>query len=405
MSNTVGSHIVNEVISRIEDNVDRLLNLLRALIQVDTCNPPGDYRRISEIVADEFLSLGLNVQPLQGQDGKPNIIGYLPGSQGNKTLLVSAHMDVVPVGKAEDWAVDPFGGEIIEGKIYGRGSADTKCGLACQVEALRAIRSAGVELTENLLLGATVDDETAGTMGMKYVIEKGLRSVGWPRPDRVLIGEPSDLAVVGAWKGRIWYEITLGGIAAHGGAPEHGVNAIDKMISLINEIKKMDLKSHPLTGHDSINIGTITGGTKINVVADECKATFDIRYGPPRKASEVDSFVRGVIKDLEKKDRHFRVRSVSVWDFRDPVWIDPEDDFVKCLLSCVREVTAREPTFTGSLSAGDLHHCFMNGIPGAWIGPGKMEVAHKPNEYVEISKLVAATKIYALAILKQCSKV
>jgi len=396
---------IEKIMFNIEERSNEIISLLRSLIQIDTSNPPGDYSIFSKTIATHFDDLGMAVRTLEAQADKPNVFGFIKGSSGDYTLLVSAHMDVVPPGNLENWTVDPFTGEIHSGRIYGRGCADTKCGLTCQIEALRAIQKVGLKPINNILFGATVDDEIAGSLGMKYVIETGLDKVGWPQPNRVLIGEPSNLDIVGAWKGRIWYEITLKGKACHGGAPENGVNAIVKMVNLINKIREVEMKTDNLVGPDSINIGTIKGGSKINLVADECTATFDIRFGPLRKAKEVDEIVREIIATLANNDDTFNVDSIKILDMRDPISIERADPFVEDLLTSAKTVLGREVSFSGSLSAGDLYHCYTNGIPGAWIGPGIIEVAHSVDEYVDIRNLVNATKIYAMIIMKQCFEI
>jgi succinyl-diaminopimelate desuccinylase len=379
-----------------------LIELTRRLVRAPSVNPPGRYEEVSGIMREEFEKLGLEVSVMEGEPGRPNVVGLLRGSEGKRTYMISGHMDVVPEGDPSAWIYPPFGGEVHDGKIWGRGSADMKCALAGEVYALKAVLDAGGELKGNLLLGATVDDETAGPMGMKYVLGRGLREAGFPRPDMVLVGEISNMDIVGSFKGRVWYRIRVRGKTAHGGAPQFGINAIEKSIALINEIKKMELKDHPLVGRDTINLGRMEGGTKVNIVPEVCTFELDIRIGPPQSTLRVKEYVESVVRRMKAIDPELNVEELAVTEDRDPLEIPEDHELVEIIRRDAKEVTGRVPAFRGSLSSGDLYYCIKSGIPGVWLGAGRLEVAHAPNEYVEIDKLIDASKIYALSILDIC---
>jgi acetylornithine deacetylase/succinyl-diaminopimelate desuccinylase-like protein len=237
-------------------------------------------------------------------------------------------MDVVGVGDEFLWTYPPFGGEIHDGKIYGRGSEDTKGHLAVQLIALRAIKAAGIELKGDLILTATVDDEIGQWPGMGYLIEKGFQAHGLKKPDYHIVGEPTGIENVGCLaRGRLWYEIILKGVSAHGGNPKEGINAIEKAIALANAVLAYDIHSDPLMGADTINIGILRGGEAINIVPDRCKITFDIR--PSTKKEVVKEFMDTTIQGLKDKDPDFVIESIRLLNDRQTGGIGPDHEFVK----------------------------------------------------------------------------
>jgi succinyl-diaminopimelate desuccinylase len=174
-----------------------------------------------------------------------------------------------------------------------------KCALAAQLYALEAVKRTAAPLRGSVMIGNTVDDETAGVWGMKYMIEKGLSTKGWPLPAFHVLGEANHLNITGSFKGRLWLHITTGGKSAHGGAPQTGINAIEKMIKLIEEFRKIPKTEHLLMGEDTFNLGILKGGAKVNIVPAECEAHLDFRMCSPADSESSLRQFKEIIQKLE----------------------------------------------------------------------------------------------------------
>jgi len=245
--------------------------------------------------------------------------------------------------------------------------------LAAKLFALEAIKRAGIPLRGSVMVGNTVDDETAGIWGMKHMVENGLASKGWPLPSFHVVGEANHLNITGSFKGRLWLRITTKGKAAHGGAPENGINAVDKMIQLISKIREIPRVTHPLMGKDTLNLGILKGGTKVNVVPAGCEAHFDFRMCSPADTTSSLQWFQETIKKLKGEDPQFEVGDFEFYERRDPVEVNFAHPAIEVARSCIQEVRRKAPAMEGALSAGDLYHNLENGIPGLFLGPDDLK--------------------------------
>jgi len=343
--------------------------------------------------------LGLNVKVMEGFEGKPNVVGLWAGTDPEgPTLLVDGHMDVVPAG--DGWDVDPWAAEIRDGAIWGRGSADMKHALAITASVIRALKQAGFTPRGNLLFSATVDDETAGLFGSKYVIEEGLKLAGWPRPAFHLLLEPTNWDVDVAFKGRVWIKITVKGKSAHGGSPEKGVSAIVKMMELTRRLFAMERHTHPLMPADTLNIGTIEGGEKTNIVPESCTATFDYRFVSPCSSDQAIQRFQDVISDMERTDPDFHVSEFSWFEKRDPTETDLKAPALNLLCDCIKDYSDRPGRLAGSLSAGNTYWSMRQGGRIAMSGPGDPSIIHTNKECIPIKDLVEGARIVAAFVVR-----
>jgi acetylornithine deacetylase/succinyl-diaminopimelate desuccinylase family protein len=373
--------------------------LTRRLVRIPTVNPPGDYGEISRVIHEEMERIGLVTTVMEGQPGKPNVFGLLPADRPSaRTILLSGHMDVVGPGEASAWRFDPFAATISDGCLWGRGTVDMKGALAAELAAIKAVKDEAGRLPVNVMLGATVDDEIAGDMGQKYVLAEGLRGVQWPQPDFHVLGEATSLNITGVFKGRIWLKVALRGKTAHGGAPQEGVNAIDKLTEYVRRLKARPPNCHAILGHDTLNLGTLRGGTRVNVVADECEATLDYRFSAADSA-QAEAGLRAVMDRLHEEDSSFMVTEFNVFEKRDAVSVDVHSPEITWLVKAIARATGRQPDFGGALSAGDAYHSLKCGIPAVWVGPGDVRMLHAPNEHLPIDELGVAARVYASIIL------
>ncbi len=401
---------------KIDASRDDLIRITQELVRISSVNPPGDYERMADKMVALYRAEGLDpivacapeeeIKALELTYPRPNVIALFEGTRHSPVFCLDAHMDVVGVGDESQWKYPPFGGEIHDGRIYGRGSEDTKGHLAAQLIALRAIKAAGIELKGDLILAATVDDEIGQWPGMGYLIEKGFQEHGFKKPDYHIVGEPTGLETLGCLaRGRLWYEIIFKGVSAHGGNPKEGVNAIEKAIALANAVMAYEIHSDPLMGSDTINIGILQGGEAINIVPDRCKITFDIR--PSTKKEVVKEFMHKTIQALKDRDPDFVIESIRLLNDRQTGGIGPDHEFVKTVQKVVTEITGKKVTPSGSMagysSLGNAYWSANNGIAGLMYGGGDFLRAHSIDEYIAIDELVETTQVFAGLIIELCA--
>lgn len=373
-----------------------VVKFCQELVRIKSVNPPGDELQAAEYVASVLKKLGLEVELIKHSPTRASVLARLKSSRKKPGLLYNGHLDTVPVG-AEEWIHEPFRADVAEGKIWGRGTADMKGGLAVIMVAAKALAEARVPLQGDLIIAATAGEE-ADSLGATALAA---------RPDlgpvqAVVIPEPSYNDIFVAEKGAFWIEITTQGKTAHGSMPEMGRNAVMMMVTLINELGKMSFpyKEHPLLGGFSQSINTIAGGVKTNVVPDYCAVTVDMRTVPGQDHRAILRQVEDLIADLSRRLPDFKAL-VKVTNDRAPVETSPEEPAVQSFADVVAEVAGERPVPKGVRYYTDAV-AFVPVLRAPMIicGPGDAKLAHQPNEYVEVSKLVQAARIYTLAAAK-----
>ena len=382
-------------------NIDKgeLVRLTTELVGMPTENPPADYREIAPYVKALYESIGLETKIVAGDPNKPNVCARLKGTgESDEVLLLSGHTDVVPAGAG--WATEPYKATAIDGKLFGRGTVDMKGALAAQFMAAKSIVDSGVKLKGDLYLFATVDDETAGKMGLRYMVEKGFSELGWALPTFHILGEPSNLDLYIAFKGRMWVKITLEGKSAHGGNPSAGINAIEHMAALIASITALSRESHPLMGTDTINIGTIAGGEKVNIVPNACTITVDFRYVAPQTSGEIEAKLQAAIRQTASNFPNIKVKEFDVFERREPVEVRADNRYISSLKEVTEKVLGRGVQYSGVLSAGDAYWTVSNDIPAVFFGPGDLGVAHTNQEFIPLEELYASAEIFRDYIIK-----
>jgi len=373
-----------------------VVKFCQELVRIKSVNPPGDELQAAEYVASVLKKLGLEVELIKHSPTRASVLARLKSTRKKPGLLYNGHLDTVPVG-AEEWIHEPFRADVAEGKIWGRGTADMKGGLAVIMVAAKALTEARVPLQGDFVIAATAGEE-ADSLGATALAA---------RPDlgpvqAVVIPEPSYNDIFVAEKGAFWIEITTQGKTAHGSMPEMGRNAVMMMVTLINELGKMSFpyKEHPLLGGFSQSINTIAGGVKTNVVPDYCAVTVDMRTVPGQDHRAILRQVEDLIADLSRRLPDFKAL-VKVTNDRAPVETSPEEPAVQSFADVVAEVAGERPVPKGVRYYTDAV-AFVPVLRAPMIicGPGDAKLAHQPNEYVEVSKLVQAARIFTLAAAK-----
>jgi succinyl-diaminopimelate desuccinylase len=377
--------MVDETALLAEVKEDSIVRLLQKLIQIESTNPPGNELDLARWLADYFAQAGVEAELLEYGEKHANLVARLRGSGTRPALIFSAHMDTVPAGEVP-WMFPPFSGTLHEGKIYGRGAADMKSGLAAMTEAAVILARSGISLGGDLIIAFTYD-ETHGLQGAKRMVEGGyLEGAG-----AVLVSEPSTLDAFIAEKGALWLRCRAKGKTAHTSMPHLGRNAILEMVHFLHRLEEsLDLSSdpHPLLSESTVTVGTIKGGVIINVIPDGCEAELDIRLVPGMDHEKVVQQVRELGEG--------RVE-VEMLDWKAPVESDPKARIVGISLDAVEQVTRvpRQPKGVSYFTDGAVLANRLQ-IPMVIIGPADTGMTHQPNEHVEVVRLVQAVKAYLL---------
>ena len=376
---------------------DETVDLLRRMIQMKTVNEPGDEKPLAELLAGEMASFGMEVELVDLGNNRANVIGVLKGTGERNALLFNGHLDTVPPGDVE-WNHGPYSGDIEDGKIYGRGSTDMKGGLAGMIMAAKAIKQAGVELKGDLIIAGTAGEEIDSIGAFDFLNKGGLKDVG-----AIVIGEPSSCGINVAEKGALWIEVTTYGKTAHGAFPEQGKNAIVYMNALINQLLqyRFAYEENLLLGHPTMNISTIHGGVKTNVVPDKCTMTIDIRTVPGMNHEDIIKDLEGIIQELKKSELEGFEASINITNNRPAVETAVDHPFVRMAQDVIKEQfdKAAEPKGVNFYTDAAVFLPATN-LPAILYGPGDAEMAHQPNEYVSIDSLMEAVQFYAALIEK-----
>jgi succinyl-diaminopimelate desuccinylase len=378
-----------------------LVDLTIQLVQTPTENPPGNERGAARLLKPLLSKMGFSIKTVLSPKGRWNLLAEKRWGQGGRRLIFNVHLDVVPAGNASQWKYPPFQGKLYKGRIYGRGSSDMKSGIASFVHALSTIERSKIPLHQGaVILHLVSDEESHGHQGMGFLTQReGIQG------DAALVGEPTDLQPVIAQKGAIWLRIFTIGKSAHGSKPHLGVNAVEKMMKLIERIHFSSLeKEHTLLGKPTLSIGTIQGGTKVNVVPEGCHIEVDRRMLPGEKKEEVFGEIKEILDSLQSQDPFFRYRMEEI-DFAEPSEVDPEEEIVKVGVDAIQNVMGRKPMLRGFSGFTDsrfyINQCH---IPTLIFGPGGADQSHTMDESVEVDALVHAAHIYARIVMDYLPK-
>jgi len=375
-------------------NTDELIDLLARLVRANSENPGNGERLVAEIIARELEEGGITAELHSVEGDRCNVLAELRGKRPDK-LLFQGHMDTVPAGDLSLWNDDPWGAVIRGGNMYGLGTADMKAGLAAMITALKALCRSGAEWERSLMFAAVIDEEVH-FKGTKALLSEG-KLAGC---EMACISEPTSLKIGNRLKGALEFAARTSGRSAHTGIAFAGDNAIYKMgryleaLRLYNESLKtrMDL---PDLRYPTVNVGKLTGGVGVTLVPDHCELEFDRQVLPGERLDEAEREIRelteafiqstGVQVELTLRQRF------NNWT------VGAEEPVVRQLSAVLRDLNGgREPSFMGFNGYAEVEMLASAGIPSVLFGPGSLEVAHAPNEFVPLAEVVEAAKVYAL---------
>jgi succinyl-diaminopimelate desuccinylase len=367
--------------------VARLAHLLERLVAIDTQNPPGREAEAAALLASELKAIGFATEVRVLSDGRANVVGRIDNGEG-PCFAFNSHMDTVPVGGG--WTHDPFRLTERDGRLFARGACDAKGSIVAMVEAGRLLASERGSWRGTLVLMFVADEETNGG-GSRALAKQH------PRPDLIVIGEPTNNAVFAAHKGCLRPLVRAKGKAAHSGRPELGVNAVlaaSRLTSIFDERdRELRLLNHPLVGHASLSVTRIAGGIADNVVPENCELVLDRRLLPGETLDAALDELHAMLTRA-KREHGVEAEIAAIRTNAGATETPVDDPLVReaVAISRAHGVTFPQP---GGLTGGcDLVHFHDVGAVGIVLGPGSLDVAHQPDEYVPKDDLVRAALIY-----------
>ena len=362
----------------------RVLTLLKDLIAANSENPPGHEEEVAKILKNHIEAHGISCTSV-GPSKRPNLI--FSSHEGEKgDLVMHGHMDTVPIGDIESWSHDPFASEIADGKLYGRGSCDMKGPVAALVEALILYTEA--KHVRPLVVLATSDEES-GCSGAEEVAASGkLNGIKYG-----VCAEPTSLGILVGEKGMFWSKVVSTGKSAHGSRPEEGVNAIEACLKAIKILsgEPYPYTEHELLGKPTLNIGVIKGGIKINVVPDSCAALLDMRIVMGQDPKSMQEAMNSRLKSAGLADR-VQVEYVH----GKPAVLTPVDtEIVGVAQRAVEKIVGTTPPLTTATYGTDCSVLQPKvGIQHVICGPGSIEQAHQPDEFIRLDELYKSVDVY-----------
>jgi len=405
----------------IEARREELVELARALIRFPTINPPGEaYQPCAEFIGRRLSARGFAVEYVRAA-GTPgdserypriNVIARREGNVAGPCVHFNSHIDVVQTGTG--WTLDPFAAQIRDGKIYGRGACDMKGGLAASIIAVEALIDSGAQLPGALEISGTVDEESGGYGGVHYLAQRGWFSP--PRVDHVIIPEPLNVDRVcighrGVW----WAEIETHGRMAHGSMPFLGDCAVRHMNAFIDLLeqdlypklaaRRTDMPVVPSGArHSTMNINSIHGGQAETsgfpapCVPDSCRMVIDRRLLIEENMDSVKAEVRALLDRLVAERDGFAYELRDIFEVQ-PTMADRNGPVARSTAAAIQRVMGREAEFVCSPGTYDQKHIDRIGKLRDCIayGPGILDLAHQPDEYVLIEDMVNSAKVMALS--------
>ncbi|HOQ04448.1 MAG TPA: M20 family metallopeptidase [Anaerohalosphaeraceae bacterium] len=363
--------------------------LLKQLIQAAPTADNGE-RRAAEVLVQYFRTHGIEAFADIWNENRANVIARLPSSRQKPGLLLAAHLDVVPADPSQ-WTFEPFAGLEQNGHILGRGAVDMLGGLAAAAAALVEIAAAGLPLQGDVVLAATAGEET-DSCGANRFVQSAAQSIG-PLAG-IILPEPTNLKILTAHRGLLWLQITTYGRSAHGSMPKQGVNAIEKMLPLLNRLFGWSIPQppHPRLGPCTMSINQLHAGTAPNIVPDTCRLHLDIRTLPGQPQPSVIEQIQTFLEEQKARDPNFRAE-ISILRQCEALETPPNSPFVQTVCRAVQTSQTDVAVFTT-----DGPH-FLPLCPDIIIlGPGNPTACHKPDESVKIDDLAAARQMYVQII-------
>jgi succinyl-diaminopimelate desuccinylase len=367
------------------------IQLTKELVRMNTINPPGQEERCARHLGALLEGAGFRIRYHSYADTRVNLVASIGRSPAKPPLCLTGHIDTVPLGAAQ-WSMDPFAADTANGKLYGRGTSDMKCGVAAlTVAALNLARH--IEPTAGVTLVITAGEETGCEGAFHLYRDKVLDRAG-----AVIVAEPTSNYPFVGHRGALWLKAKTRGVTAHGSMPEKGVNAVYKAARAVNKLEafRFDNPPHTLMGQATLNVGTIRGGLNINSVPDEAEIAIDIRTVPSvRHADLIKTLATQLGPDVELE---------SLMDL-EPVYTSESNEWMQSVFDVMHPLLGARPqprVATYFTDAAALSLAYRN-PPTVILGPGEPQMAHQTDEYCMTERVGIAVEAYERIIRQWCS--
>ncbi|MGY5858644.1 MAG: ArgE/DapE family deacylase [Candidatus Thorarchaeota archaeon] len=415
----------------IRENDERLIKLTQDLVRIPSIS--GDEFKVQEFIHKVLENMKVKPEMILpdldilrkdvdyfettsfarvGYENRPNVAATVTGSGGGRSICLTGHVDVVSPEPLEDWTRDPWGGEIEDDLLYGRGSGDMKAGIAAMIIAVKALQDLDVQLKGDVQIETTIEEEDGGVGGNLF-----LRLVR-PKVDAAINPEPTWHNLGVASGGVMYFRVTVKGVPAHAATAHFGVNAIEKMMLVVNALKELNTKRQTSTsfsivedsdsrmkGHvTTINMGTISSGDWPSTVP--AKAVLETRIGwpPGETREEVQRQVEETIASVAASDQWLAKNPPVIewfgWYAR-PHLLDVEGQFIQLMKSNITDVVGIEPKFAGGSAGLDTRFFAHRGTPAVTFGP-RTERIHSFDEWVSIDSTVKTAETIAVTLIDWC---
>lgn len=388
---------------------DELVALTRDLVRIPSVVRAGDPTATEAAVAAHveawMRAHGLDVQVQQVAPGRPNVLGVIGEPGAGPTLLLEGHTDVVTEGDPAAWRYPPFAAELVDGRIYGRGAADMKAGLAAAMIAAAAIKESGAPLRGRLVVGALVDEE-GDMLGAKHLCTTALGR----ELSAVIVCEPEQNELCLEQRGVVWARVTARGRMAHGAMPEAGANPITALAALVADAPRLERRLRalcarsrylkPPTVTPTMLAAPVAGVPQSNVIPATAQATLDVRLTPGPDAAATAKEIDEACRRAADRCPGVSVEWAPISGFRMATKVERSEPLVRAMVAAVRRATGRPARWGGvpGSTDGTILRTEL-GIPIVTCGPGHRLIPHQVDEYVEVSELVDAARIYVAAAL------
>ena len=368
------------------------VELTKQIVRMNTINPPGDEEACAQHLGALLEAAGCSVAYHKLGEKRASLVARIGGSDDKAPLCLTGHIDTVPLGAAA-WSKDPFAGETDQGRLYGRGTSDMKCGVAAFVAATVAL-SAKLQRSPGLELVITAGEEIGCDGAFDLVRKQG--ALG--RAGAVIVGEPTSNYPYVGHKGAFWLHARTRGVTAHGSMPERGDNAVYKAARAVTALEHFRFENppHKLMGQASLNVGTVHGGLNINSVPDEAVIAIDIRSVPTSRHDDI----RRALQERLGSD----VELETIVDL-DSIYSEPDNPWIQQLFDITEPYLGKRPdpqVATYFTDAAALTPAYGN-PPTVILGPGEPHMAHQTDEYCVIENVKNSVALYEEIITKWCA--
>jgi len=407
------NEIKSQLLARIEADRDVIVEFLRGFLRCRSPNPPGETLAAANYVAAFLERSGLPFKTVAPKEDRPNIIATTQFNKPGRHLVLNGHIDVFPVGVESDWKHDPWGGDLEDGRIYGRGACDMKCGTTASIFTYAYLSGLHDELHGRLTLTAVSDEETFGPWGARYLMEHHVDQV---LGDCCLNGEPSSLhSTRFGEKGPLWLKFRVATRGGHAAYVHTSKNAIAIAVTLMSELQSMagQRADEPPAvaaaldaAHDAleraygkgaaktvrevtVNFGSIRGGAKVNMIAADCEFEVDVRAPVGMQHTSILSAVDAIVKKYPEA-------SYSVQGGNESNWCDPASEMFDYVIANAQRVSSVTPVRVVSPGGTDARLWRTRGIPAVVYGPSPDSMG-APDEHVTVDELMHIVKTHVLS--------